>query len=151
MPIRDRLRDRAENWAELFRSLIEALIEVLGAQVALIKADWEAWSKRVGLAAALAAAAVVLLLSTLVLVVVLVVVLFELWLGSLWKALLLTIGLVLLVVTGLLLAAWLRVKSAGDPVALSKERIDEHARWWHEKVLHDEPLLDKASSREEEN
>ncbi|NJL28919.1 MAG: hypothetical protein HC897_14030 [Thermoanaerobaculia bacterium] len=100
------MKDRQESWGGLCRSLVDALIEVIGAEWAVLAEEWRRWGKHVMVLAALASIVFTLLFCLLSLGVVLTVVLFELWLGAWWKAVLATLGSTLLAVIVLALVGW---------------------------------------------
>lgn len=129
------MKDRQESWGGLCRSLVDALVEVLGAELAVLKEDWQRWGKHVMVLAVLVSVVLSLVFCFLALFVVLAVVLFERWLGSWWQAVSMTLASTLLLAAIVAWIAWLVARRAGNPAAHARARWQDHRRWWREQVL----------------
>lgn len=142
------MKNRHESWGEMCRSLIGSVVEVAGAEWAVLKEEWERWGRHAAVLVALAAVMGILTLCLFLLGGVLVVVLFHLWLGAWWLAVLATMGVTLLFALVLGLIAWALARRMGDPLARARERWRDHQRWWREQVLIERRPLARTNEAE---
>lgn len=126
--------DRGRLWRQRLLALRDALGELYAAEAAALSRDLQRWGKGLALALVLAFAALALLFWLLALLVATAVATLAVWL-PVWAAMLVTAALLLLVIGGLGLAAWARLRKLGGPLALVGRRWRDHADWWQERVL----------------
>jgi hypothetical protein len=135
------LQARGREWRQRLLALRDALGELYAAEASALSRDLERWGRGFLVALLLAFAALVLGFWLLALLVASVVAVLAIWL-PVWGATLVTFGLLVLIVAGLGLLAWVRLRRLGGPLALVGRRWRDHVAWWQERVLLD-PELDE--------
>lgn len=134
------------GWADLLRSTAESYAEVLGAELALLRADLGASARRLQKSTLLLVLALFTCFWALGTAVYLAVELSSLWLPR-WGAVAVVLALLLLLTFGLLMAARSRFKKIEPPEQTLQRRLDAHKEWWHESLL---PEAAAGSERLEE-
>jgi hypothetical protein len=128
------LRSRGREWRQRLLALRDALGELYAAEATALSRDLERWGRGFLVALLLAGSALVLGFWLLALLVASLVAVLAIWL-PVWGAMLVTFGSLLLVVAGLGLLAWVRLRRLGGPIALVGRRWRDHVAWWQERVL----------------
>ncbi len=130
------MTDTRNSWAEVFQAVGDAVVGVLKAEIAVLSEQWKRWGSRVAVVVGLFATSAVVLFSALLLLPYFLTALIKHLSGWSWMA---SSGLVLLIVVlvaGILgaLGYW-RLKGLDDPVAMTRQRVDDHMTWWKSELL----------------
>ncbi len=122
------------TWREALRALGDSVVGVFEAELAVLKEDWKRSAIRLGIAAGLGFLALVLT-TYLVGVILFALVLFLGRWMSLWAAGFSVVGLMVLMIVVLGLAAYWVMRGFENPVTGFRRRLDEHLKWWQESLL----------------
>lgn len=130
------MTDTRNSWAEVFQAVGDAVVGVLKAEIAVLSEQWKRWGSRVAVVVGLFATSAVVLFSALLLFPYFLTALIKHLSGWSWMA---SSGLVLLIVVlagGLLGAVgYWRLKGLDDPIAMTRQRVDDHMGWWKSGLL----------------
>jgi len=139
---------RKREWQQRLLGLREAVGELYAAESAALSRDLGKWGKGFGVAVVLLLAALALGFWLLALLVASLVAVLAIWL-PVWAASLITSGLVLLVILGLGLLGWSRLRKLGGPIDRVRRRWRDHLAWWDDRVF--APLDEDGDDAEEES
>ncbi len=132
---------RRRDWQQRLLAQRDALGELYGAEADALSRDLARWGKGFAVACVLLLAALALGFWLLALLVAALVAVLAIWL-QVWAATLITCGIVGLVVAGLGIAGWRRLRVLGGPLGRVRRRWRDHLDWWNERVfapLEEEP------------
>lgn len=133
------------TWVEIFQSVAQAMVGVLKAEVEVLSEQWKKWGARLGIVIGLFAACAVVLASALLFLPYFLTALVQYISGWSWAgASGLVLALVLLFASVLGgIGAW-RLKSLDDPMAMTRQRLDDHLGWWRSNIMEAQPQLDEG-------
>ncbi len=133
------------TWGEIFQSVAQAVVSVLKAELEVLSEQWKKWGGRLGLVVGLFGACTAVLVSALLFLPYFLTALVQYLTGWSWAG---ASGLVLAIVllfAGILGAVGvLRMKRLDDPLAMTRERLDDHLAWWRSNIMEPQPQLDEG-------
>lgn len=133
------------SWVAVFQSLAQAVVSVFKAELEVLGEQWKQWGGRVGVVVGLFAASAVILASALLLTPYFLTALVQHLSGWSWAG---ASGLVLflvLLVAGIVGAVGvLKLKRLDDPLAMTRQRFDDHVGWWRSNIMEAQPQLEEG-------
>jgi len=134
------MRLNPSSWWRLVQSLGDAAIDLVGAEIAAVRSDLEASSRRLGRGLGLLAIAAALLFWAVGLLSLAAIEILALWWPR-WASVLIVATVFLVLVA--ILARWGShvLGELEGPAATVRRRWDEHQEWWRERILEDKRRL----------